>query len=91
MISVVAFACVSSEGVAVSGIEFTPELKASLGLSTLGSMIRKPLDDRAMPRTRTAAAPSSSIFSAYTWLLPALSSRRCRYGEIARWVGSRMS
>ena len=45
MISAVAFACVSSDGVEVSGIEFTPELKASLGLSGLGSMIRKPLDD----------------------------------------------
>jgi hypothetical protein len=45
MISAVAFACVSSDEVSISGIEFTPELKASLGLSHLGSMIRKPLDD----------------------------------------------
>jgi hypothetical protein len=45
MISAVAFACVSSDGVAVSGIEFTPELKGSLGLSALGSLIGRPLDD----------------------------------------------
>jgi hypothetical protein len=48
MISAVAFACVSSDGVAVSGIEFTPELKASLGLSALGSLIGRPLDEDAI-------------------------------------------
>jgi hypothetical protein len=51
MIAAVAFTCVSADGVTVSRVEFTPELKASLGLSGLGSLIKQPLDYAAIEKS----------------------------------------
>jgi len=83
MISAVAFACVSSDGVAISGLEFTPELKASLGLSGLGSMIRKPLDEGTVEPSLSAVEPAKQCLQrVYTTAariaLPPLSLKRNR-------------
>jgi hypothetical protein len=51
MITAVAFTCVSADGVTVSRVEFTPELKASLGLSGLGSLIKQPFDYAAIEKS----------------------------------------
>ena len=83
MISAVAFACVSSDGVAVSGIEFTPELKASLGLSALGSLIGRPLNDDAIgTNTPSSNAVKQHLQRVHTTAarieLPPLSIKRNR-------------
>jgi hypothetical protein len=45
MVSAVAFACVRPEGIAMRGIEFTPEVKASLDVLGVGALGQKALND----------------------------------------------
>jgi hypothetical protein len=45
MVSAVAFAYVRSEGIAMRGIEFTPEVKASLDVLGIGALGQKALND----------------------------------------------
>ena len=87
MITAVAFTCVSADGVTVSRVEFTPELKASLGLSGLGSLIKQPLDYAAIEKAEPAAIGSSSISTSYTRRPPAFSYRRLLLSETSRWTG----
>jgi hypothetical protein len=61
MITAVAFTCVSADGATVSRVEFTPELKATFGLSGLGSLIKQPLDYAAIEKAEPAAiGPAAS-------------------------------
>jgi hypothetical protein len=48
MITAVAFSCVSADGITVSGVELTSELKVSLGLDWLGSLIKQPFNYAAV-------------------------------------------
>jgi hypothetical protein len=80
MIFAAAFACVSSDGVSVSGIEFTPELKACLGLSDLGSMITNPLDELEIePNGHATKQQLQRVHETSTHIrLPTLSFKRNR-------------
>jgi hypothetical protein len=54
MITAVAFSCVSADGITVSGVELTPELKVSLGLDWLGSLIKRPFNYAAIEEVGTS-------------------------------------
>ena len=51
MITAVAFSCVSADGITVSG---APELKVSLGLDWLGSLIKRPFNYAAIEEVGTS-------------------------------------
>jgi hypothetical protein len=91
MVATIAFACLRADGVAVRGVEFTPDRKpAFTSFASTQSAMSRSIAFRSK-KAEPAAMGSSNISTSYARRPPALSSRCLASSDILRRAGSWMS